>query len=335
MSVKVTIVGLGLIGASMGLALANHKDQVSTLGHDKSPETARKAQKQGAVEKISYNLPASIEGADVVVLAIPLDEVQETMKIIAPDLREDAVIMDTAPGKSAVAKWAKEILPPKRHYIGLMPALNPTFVMESGADLKSARADLFQNGVIAIAAPQGTAEGALKLASDIVAILGAQPLYADLAEVDGVMSSARLLPGLSAAALAETVTGQQGWLDIRKMAARSYAAATQPLDEEGASSLAEISLQNRSNAVRLLDDYIAALVSMRKDIAEENKKELQARFERSRRGRARWQLERSKGDWLSIEYGGQEMPRVSDIFKQQIGGLDKLFRRPGKKPEAD
>ena len=335
MSVKITIIGLGQIGASMGLALAKHKNQVSTLGHDKSPETARKAQKQGAVERISYNLPASIEGADVVVLAIPMDEIHETLEIIAPDLREDAVVMDTAPAKSAVAKWAKEILPPKRHYIGLVPALNPACIMEFGSDLKPARADLFQNGVIAITAPQGTAEGALKLASDIVTILGAQPLYIDMAEVDGVMASARLLPGLSAAALAETITSQQEWPDIRKMAARSYAAATQPLDEEQASALAEASLQNRLNSIRLLDDYIATLVSIRKDLAEENKKELQARIERARRGRARWQLERSKGDWLAIEYGGQEMPKVSDIFKQQIGGLDKIFKRPAKKPEAD
>jgi prephenate dehydrogenase len=119
MTVKITIIGLGQIGASLGLALANHKDQVTTLGHDKSPETARKAQKQGAVESISYNLPASIEGADVIVLAIPFDEIYETLKIIAQDVREDAVVMDTGPVKSVVAEWAKELLPPKRHYVGL------------------------------------------------------------------------------------------------------------------------------------------------------------------------------------------------------------------------
>ncbi len=280
MTVKITIIGLGQIGASMGLALANHKDQVTTLGHDKSPEIARKAQKQGAVESISYNLPASIEGADVVVLAIPFDEIYETLKIIAQDVREDAVVMDTAPVKSAVAEWAKELLPPKRHYIGLTPALNPACLEDAALGLNAARADLFQKGVIAVTAPQGTAEGALKLAADFVALLGSQPFFADMVEVDGVMASAHLLPGLSAAALAETVTGQPGWSDIRKMAGKHYSAATQPLDGEESTALAEAILQNRANTIRVLDEYIATLTSLRKDIAEENKKELQARLDK-------------------------------------------------------
>ncbi len=333
MTVKITIIGLGQIGASMGLALAKHKDQVTTFGHDKSPEAARKAQKQGAVESISYNLPASTEGADIIVLAIPFDEVYETLKIIAQDVREDAVVMDTAPVKSAVAEWAKELLPPKRHYIGLTPALNPACLNDAALGLDAARADLFQKGVIAVTAPQGTVEGALKLAADFVVLLGAQPFFADLAEVDGMMASVQLLPGLSAAALAETVTGQPGWSDIRKMAGKSYSAATQPLDGEESTALAEAILQNRANTIRVLDAYIANLTSLRKDIAGENRKELQARLERARRGRAQWQLERAKGDWLAVEFGRQEMPKVGDFLKQQIGGLDKIFGRGGKKPD--
>jgi prephenate dehydrogenase len=331
MTVKITIIGLGQIGASIGLALAQHKDQVTTLGHDKSPVTARKAQKQGAVERISYNLPASIEGADVVVLAIPFDEIYDTLKIIARDVREDAIVMETAPVKSKVAEWAQELLPLKRHYVGLTPALNPACLEDASIGLQAARPDLFQKGVIAITAPQGTAEGALKLAADFVALLGAQPFFADLVEVDGVMASAQLLPGLSAAALAETVTGQPGWSDIRKMAGKPYSAATQPLDWEGSAALAEAILHSRANTIRVLDEYILTLASLRKDIAEDNKKELQARLERARRGRAQWLLERLKGDWQAVEFPGQEMPTIGGVLKQQIGGLDKLFGRGGKK----
>ena len=335
MTVKITIIGLGQIGASIGLALAAHKNQVTTVGHDKSAETARKAQKQGAVESISLNLPASCEGADVIVLAIPFDEIHDTLKYIAQDVREDAIVLDTAPGKSAVAEWAKELLPPERHYIGLTPALNPACLQESALGLEAARADLFQKGVIAITAPQGTAEGALKLAADFVAILGAQPFFADLVEVDGIMASAQLLPGLAAAALAETVTAQPGWADIRKMAGRAYSAATQPLDSETSTALTEAILHNRLNTIRLLNEYMAALASLRQDIVEENKKELQARLERARQGHLLWQLERGKGDWQAVESGRQEMPTVRGIMKQQIGGLDKLFRRGGRKPDED
>jgi prephenate dehydrogenase len=335
MTVKITIIGLGQIGASMGLALATHKEQVTTLGHDKSAETARKALKQGAVESISFNLPASCESADVIVLAIPFDGIRDTLKFIAQDIREDAIVLDTSPVKSVVADWVKELLPPRRHYVGLTPALNPAYLQESAHGLEAARADLFQKGVIAITAPQGTAEGALKLAVDFVTLLGAQPMFADLDEVDGVMASTQLLPGLSAAALAETVTGQPGWCDIRKLAGRSFSAATQPLDMETSKAFADAILHNRLNTIRLLNDYIGTLASLRQDILGENKEKLQARLERAQRGRHQWQLERDKGDWQAVEYGRQEMPTSRDILKQQIGGLDKLFGRRDKKMDAD
>ena len=330
MTVKISIIGLGQIGGSMGLALASHKDQVTTLGFDKSPEIARKAHKMGAVESISNQLSASIKGADVIVLAIPLDEVYETLKSIAQDIREDAVVMDTAPVKSVVAEWAKELLPPKRHYVGLTPALNPTCLEDPKMGQDAARADLFQKGVVAVTSPHGTVEGALKLAADFVVALGAQPFFADIAEVDGVMATVHLLPGLSAAAQIETITGQPGWADIRKIAGKPFSAATQPLEGESTATQVESVITNRANALRVLDEYIATLNSLRKNIAEENNSELQTRLEQARQNRAYWQLERTKGDWLSPEFRRQEMPKVGGLLDRQIGGLARIFGRRDK-----
>jgi prephenate dehydrogenase len=335
MTVKITIIGLGQIGASMGLALANHKDQVITLGHDKSPETARKAQKMGAVESISYNLPAAVENADVIVLAIPFDAVFETLKIIARDMHEEAVVMDTAPIKSVIVEWVKEFLPPRRHYVGLTPALNPACLEDANLGLDAARADLFQKGAVAISAPHGTAEGALKLATDFVTLLGALPFFADPEEVDGVMAATHILPGLSAAALVEAITSQPGWSDIRKLAGKPYSSATRPLEGDEPAALAGAILQNQSNTLRVLDGYIAALTSLRNEIASKNKNVLETRLELARRGRAQWQLDRAKGDWLAVEMGRQEMPKVGDILKQQFGGLDKLIGRRIKKSDEE
>jgi prephenate dehydrogenase len=243
--------------------------------------------------------------------------------------------METAPGKCVITEWVKEILPPKRHYVGLTPALNPAYLEDAALGLDAARADLFQKGLVAVSAPLGTAEGALKLATDLVAILGALPFFANAAEVDGIMAAAHLLPGLSAAALAETITGQTGWSDIRKLAGKPYSAATRPLDGEQSTSLVEAILQDTPNMIRLLDRYIAILTSMRGEIAGNNMKELQTRVEQARRGRAQWQLDRAKGDWLAVESGRQELPKMGDILKQQIGGLDKLFNRRNKKSDRE
>lgn len=335
MTVKITILGLGQIGASIGLALANHKDQVTTIGHDKSPEVARRANKMGAVEKVIYNLPASVEGADVIILALPLDQVYETLKFIAEDVREEAVILDTAPAKTVVAAWVKEIMPPRRHYVGLTPALNPLVLEDAGRGIDAASADLFHKGLVAVTAPDGTAGEALKLSADLVTLLDAQPYFVDIAEVDGIMAAAQLLPGLAAAALAEATTGQPGWADIRKLAGKPFAAATRLLNMEESAALVEAALQNRVNTIRVLDGYIATLKSLRDEVAEGEKKKLQARLDQVYKSHEQWMRERVEGNWQVVELGRQEMPKASGIWKQQIGGLDKLFGRRGKKPDKE
>ena len=334
MTVKIAIIGLGQIGASIGLALARHKDQVTTIGYDSVGEVNRKAIKMGAVEKIGHGLYASVDKADMIILALPLDQVRETLKAMAQDVREEAVVMDTAPVKLAVTAWAQEFLPPKRHYVGLTLAPNPLLLDETGTGVDSARADLFQNGLAAITTPPGTVGEAIKLAASFVTLLGARPYFADLAEVDGIMASIHTLPALAAAALAETVMGQPGWNDIRKLAGHAFMAATRPLDGQEAVGLAETAQANRLNTVRLLDDYISALQSLRDEVNHEEKNNLQVRLQGLLNERAQWQRTRANNDWQSSGFPGQEIPTFSDIWKGQLG-LGKLLGGRKKKPEDD
>ena len=325
MTVQITIIGLGQVGTSVGLALAAHTDQVTRLGNDIQPGIAQKALKLGAIDKVQYNLPSAVAKADIIFLALPLDQIHATLKIIAQDLKVDAVVMDTAPAKATVAAWAEELLPEKRHYVGLTPVFNPLYLHEQAQGIEAARADLFQKGLMAIAAPSGTAGEAVKLAADLATLLGAQPFFVDLAEVDGMMASAHLLPQLSAAALVNTLTGQPGWPDIRKVTGRPFASATdQTIFQDGAAALREAALHNRENVVRLLDELIANLTALRTDIAQEDADDLRSQLEIAREGQLKWWQERSAGDWISVEGGGQEMP-TSGIWKQQLGFLSKLF----------
>ena len=334
MTVKISIIGLGQIGASIGLALASHKDQVTTLGFDSSPEVNRKAQKIGAVENVGHSLSGSVKGADVVVLALPLDQVQETLKTIAQDVQQQGLVIDTTPVKMAVAAWVKEFLPSGRHYIGLTPALNSLVLDETGTGIDAARADLFQNGLMAVTAPHGTAGEAYKLAASFVTLLGARAFFADQVEVDGIMATVHTLPGLAAAALTQTVIGQPGWADIRKLAGRPFVTSMRPLDAEESAALAEAARQNRVNTVRVLDDYIATLKSLRDEIEGEDRKSLEAHLNRILKGRAQWRKARADGDWQSIESLEQEIPTFSDLWMQQLG-LGKLLGQGRKKKDEE
>ena len=155
MTVQITIIGTGQIGASIGLALGEHKDLFLRVGHDKDIRVANRAKDMGALDRVDINLPHSVEEAAIVILALPLDQIRETLKYIVLDLTDEVVIMDTAPVKGDVLQWAKELLPPKRYYIGLTPVLNPAYLDTPGSGVEAAHADLFKNGLMAIVSPSG------------------------------------------------------------------------------------------------------------------------------------------------------------------------------------
>ena len=226
MPVQITIIGLGQIGTSAGLALAGKKDLVFRMGHDKENGIAKKAEKLGALDKSHYNLPASVKDADIVLLAIPFGAIRETLEFIGQDLKESAVVMDTAPVKGPIFEWAKQYIPDGRYYVGLVPAINPAFVHEMKAGIDAAHADLFQKGVMGIVAPPGMPGEAVKLAADFSNLLGAEPMFAEQGEIDSLMASLHLLPQIVSAALLGMTVDQPGWLEGRKLAGKAYAAAT-------------------------------------------------------------------------------------------------------------
>ena len=88
MAVQITIIGTGQIGASMGLALGEHKDMFFRVGHDKDIRVANRAKDMGAFDRVDVNLPNSVVNSAVVILALPLDQIRETLKYIVPDLRK-------------------------------------------------------------------------------------------------------------------------------------------------------------------------------------------------------------------------------------------------------
>ena len=128
MAIKITLIGLGKIGVSVGLALAKHTEQIYRVGHDRKPEHANLAKRLNAIDKVEYNLPASVANSDIVLLALPMDQVRDTLEVIAPDLREGAVVMDTVPVKQPVVQWVEELFKPDRYYVGLMPVINAKYL---------------------------------------------------------------------------------------------------------------------------------------------------------------------------------------------------------------
>ncbi|GAB4533899.1 MAG: hypothetical protein Fur0018_23550 [Anaerolineales bacterium] len=320
MSVELTIIGIGQIGASIGLSLKAHTNLLHRRGYDKELGFARRAQARGALDKVYINLPNAVSGADIILLALPMSEIRKTLEIIAPDLKEGAVVMDTSPVKSAVAAWAQELLAPERYYIGLTPVLQPAYLYSAEFGDEAARADLFQNTPMLIAAPPGTASEAVKLAADLTRLLGATPLFTELVEVDSLMAGTHILPQLLAAALVNATADQPGWLEGRKLAGRAYTEVTAPLGRMmSAQALADAAILNRANMLRVMDTFISALTYLRADIEREDHAALSERLTRAGQARERWWGQRLRADWSSAEQPEVKLPSASQIFSRFLG----------------
>ena len=327
MSVQITIIGLGQVGTSIGLALAGQKN-IKRVGHDKVYEISRQAQKAGAVDEIKINLPSSVSEANVVILSLPLSEIRETLGYIAADLQDGTVVIDTAPAKSTVATWFEELIPRGRYYVGLAPAAGADYLHGIDLGVQSARADLFTKGLFMVNAPHGTPGEAVKLATDLVALLGAQAMISDSIEADGLLASTHILPQLASAALLDSTVDQPGWSEARKVAARPYASATAALAyHDEAKSLGEAALGNRENVVRMIDTYMISLQKLRDGIDKNDNKAVIEFLEDAVKARDRWLSERARADWQEIESAESQSfgDKLSHMF------LGSIMERTKKK----
>ncbi len=331
MTTQITILGLGQIGASIGLALKESKSPIHRVGHDKNTGLEKAALSLGVVDDVS-KLPQAVRGADVVLLCLPLAEMRETLKLIGPNLKANAVVMDTAPVKVGMLNWASEFIPQGRFYLGLVPSLAPDSFASSESGLNAARPDLFKHTVIAVDAPPGTPLEVEQLAVDLAKLLGAKAMLTDISESDGLMSSVHLLPQLTAAALLDATVDGSGWMDARKLAGRPFAGVTGGLAYyDDPASLKEAVLASRFSVVHALDVLMASLKGLRDDIENGDEKNVAERLDQAFASRERWLTERTAAEWLKEGGDVIELPDAAGQFRQIFFGGSVIDRKKKKK----
>jgi prephenate dehydrogenase len=333
MNTQVTIIGLGQIGASIGMALKENKN-IKRVGFDKDAAVAKAAQSLEVVDEIR-SLPAAVKDAAIILLCLPLGEIRETLRQIGPWLSDNAIVMDTAPIKSGTMKWAKELIPPGRFHLGLVPGINPHYMTSLEYGLNTAEPDLFQKGIFVIDAPQGTPEAIVNRAFEFSRSVGAKPMLFDAIESDGLMMLVHILPQLAAAALLNATVGQPGWQEARKLAGRPFAGVTAGMAiQDDADSLREAVLANRTSAVYALDMLMAAMKGLRDDIEQGNEQDVSERLNEAAKDREAWLDERAEAAWLKEGGDQEDVPSFGQHIGQTIFGstvFDRNIRTKKKK----
>jgi prephenate dehydrogenase len=302
---RVTIVGLGLIGGSLGLALKKSKLDIEVVGHDKNLGVAGRALKRGAVDKTEWNLINACEGAGLIVLAIPLDGIKDTLAALKPYLQPGVIVTDTATTKAPVLEWAKD-LPEGVHFIGGNPVIKPTRAV-TGRGIDAADAELFRGATYCLTPSTTAVPKAIEAMSSFATLVGAQPYFIEAIEHDGLMAGVQHLPTLLATALASVVMQSQGWRERGKLASADFRAATElvPLDDRTAR---EQFLAHRTDLVRWIDTIIEELRDLRGMCEREDADALKALIQSIAQERDKWlsgKLDASAApavEWESVQH---------------------------------
>jgi prephenate dehydrogenase len=268
----VAIVGLGLMGSSLALALKQSRPDVVVVGSDKDAATVRKALDRGVVTSASADL-AVVEISDMVVLAVPILALRQVFTNLAGHVA-GKVVTDMASTKVAVMEWASES---GIELIGGHPMCGKEM-----AGIDAADPSLFKGAPWVLT----TAHPAV---NHLVESVGAHPLVMDAATHD------RLVAGVSHAAFLLSVgyvlslSGRPDWPGASTLAASGFRDMSR-LAAGDPTLYAGIARTNRANLIEQLGAISAALGRLRRHLEDDDPRLVEL-FEEARSVRDRWAKE--------------------------------------------
>ena len=288
MSRRIAIVGLGLIGGSIGLALKRAgSDGVELVGYARRPETADRALQLGAIDRFEGSLASAVDKAALVILATPTMSVKEILSQIGSHLPAGCVVTDVASTKVQVMKWAEESLPASASFVGGHPMAGKEL---SGIDV--ADADLFKGCTYCIVPGRGASDDAVQTIVDLVHKVGARHVFMNASDHDQFVAGISHLPLILASALVMATTRNPHWSKMSEVAATGYQGATR-LASQHPRMNRDICLTNGENIVSWIDDFTRELQRFRALIVEGDLG-LEQAFDKARQARNAWIEEHDK-----------------------------------------
>lgn len=335
---KIAIIGLGLVGNSIGMALKRAYAEAGApstkvVGFDPQREREHNALRiHNSVDEIAPNLEGVVRGAQLVVIATPGAAVREVLATIAPFLDEGATVTDTLSSKVEVIGWASECIGPHASFVGGHP-FSKKMDLERITEGTQPDPALFRNAPYAIIPMRGASNEALNRVIGLAEALGAQPLFIDPQEHDSFMAATSGLPALASAAMWHVAAGSPAWGDMSALANEQFKAATQLLGddpEEVSSAL----MGNRHALIGWVDRYMLALQDFRDLLANEDREGLGEMLEEAHEAHGAWAVEGGVHDHREVKLRTELRQAIDDSRpgRSMMGDYlaDRFFRRKDK-----
>jgi prephenate dehydrogenase len=324
---RVAIIGADPISVSLALALKAQPSAPDIVGYDPNPLPAQLAREKGAFDRAERRLERAVpKDADLVIVAVPLAVLRDTLSALASCLPAGCLVIDTARLKAPVMAWAAELLPAAVPFVGAHVLPDPARVgLEPLSSIDDASAGYLKGALLCFTPPAGAAAQVIDRLTELALLLEAQPFFVDVTEHDGLQAGVAELPELLAAALTLSTIDSPGWEEMRKFAGARFASATAP-DEDSASARRALFL-NRENVALRLNGLLSELIPLRELLTRGDAEALERALATAAEGRAVWLEQTRRGMW-----GREDGPTMDGVptSGERIGRLfvgERAFER--------
>ncbi len=194
---NIAIVGVGLIGGSLALAIKQRHPEIRITGYDK-PNVLKKALELSAIDTAEKSVRRAVKDADLIIIGLPVEEILKVLPVIAGNIRQDAIVTDTGSVKQEIMKSARDLFP-KNNFIGGHPMAGSELAGIDGADPL-----MFQNAIYILTPPRKAGKQIIQKLAKFFESLDARVLIINSAMHDSVVAAVSHLPQLAAVALMNT-----------------------------------------------------------------------------------------------------------------------------------
>jgi len=257
---NITIVGLGLMGGSMALALRGRCHTLS--GCDIDPTTLDLAQRWNLADGLSPHPKDALAGADVIILAAPVRRILAYLQDLPALFEGQALVLDLGSTKAQILQ-AMAQLPDRLDPIGGHPMCG-----KETSSLAHAEAGLYQGAPFALSALERSSPQARSLAEEIVRLIGARPLWIDAGLHDAWTAATSHLPYLVASALVRSIQE-----DAQPLIGPGF-RSTSRLAGSDLTMMTDILLTNRERVLEALDRFQGRLSNLQDAIRSDDEADL-------------------------------------------------------------
>ena len=244
---KLCIIGVGLIGGSVARALRECNCVDSIVGAGRNLENLQQAEDLGVIDAYSLDLATAVEGADIVLVAVPLGAMQDVFAQIKPHLSAHTIVTDVGSAKQSVITAAKQAF----------NTLSPMFVPghpiagTEKSGVEASFAELFRHRRVILTPHAHTDKTALSKVKQLWQACGAQVIEMDAGHHDAVLAATSHLPHMLAFALVDTLARMDDSQEIFDFAAGGFRDFTRIASSDPV-MWHDICLANREQLVKVM-----------------------------------------------------------------------------------